>query len=258
MNEKILATMRIGKLYEQLRKKDIVSDETFDVLKQSAAIEAIIRNAETQAQDPEEDFSKNKVSRIIGQAAFLRVYLDGSEEDINKFIAEKGWKQGAGIDELALRALAFCLPSSRSGEVRVQLGSIDLQPEDYLDLGDTIDSTTALPSYKGQLLLLLGRVKAPPGTDQKTVDVARQQAAARLRHDIGRYPQDESTDVRVKVGIDYLSELLGDRLDEVITIDALALKESFLSDDYDQEMERNRRTLETAIAYAIRELYPRH
>ena len=256
IEEQTLATARIEKLYEQLRKKDIVSDETSDVIKQSAAIEAVIRNAETQAQDPEHEFSKNKAARIMGQASFLRLCLDGSEQDIEEFIAERGWRQATGIDELALRALAFCLPSFASGEVRLQLGSIDLQPEDYSDLGGAIDSAAVLPGYKGQLLLLLGKVEAPSGTDQRTVDVARQQAAARLRHDIKHFTQDESTDVRVRIGIDYLSELLGRRLDEVMTIDALALKESFISDNYDQEMERNRRTLETVIAHAISELYP--
>lgn len=256
-HEQILATERIGRLYEALRKKNIVSDETVDVAKQNTAIEVVIRNAETQAQDPEQDITKNKAARVIGQTSFLRVYLDGSEQDIATFISERGWKQDADIDGLALRALAFCLPSFASGEVRLQLGSLDLQPNEYVDLGQTIRSTAVNDSYRGQLLLLLGKVDAPPGTDDRVIATARQQAAARLRHDIGHYEQDESSDVYVRIGIEYLSELLGNNLKDVMSIDTLAMKESFTSDNYDQEMERNRQKLETVIAHAISKLYAR-
>ncbi len=193
-------------------------------------------------------------------AEFLSLYVEGAtEQETANFFAERHISRASRPESYALRCIEGFVKMRRTVEEAASYIAKDELPPEFQSLDGLVrelftqgrlDAPTAQ-----QMLLFLGFANAGAGVKQEVVDIAKQQAAAKLRSRLTTIATKALIrDPHLRSGAAYLGELVGVTMKDAKRMSTIALEE--YGKRRFKSLTEAEQYVESHLAFVISHLYP--
>lgn len=274
-----LGQERTHDMYDKLVEWKVIPDELAtetDLESKTEVLSKELQKFEALSNAFYDKGSKGAHSTNQGLIRFLRTAMEAPDDtNLDDFIAQERWGKKHDYDSFIIntltkyrnlikRATSANRIDSYSEGIRSSAELLELDNNSLPCLQDVIfekmeNTTSPLPrGYGGELLLLFSQIQPKADVPDRVIAVAKQQAAARLRYDVGQKidHQFKNLEKPAQYGGIYMRRVVGHNYEGSKTLEQIAQEELFrLDSKLNLEYDTILRVIEGCIASTLDVMY---
>lgn len=264
---------RIVQTYQDFKELGVIEDEEDSTLEPEAAHSTLVQVVADYEKDIAVAYEKNKSQQTthLTKAAQLGLMIEGgTDEQIREFVIENGLSMRQSVEqrrEEAIKAIKTVREKAeKARKIAVRESELSINDEDHRSLDDTLvhilNRGAINPTDQGSMRLLFGYVSiSDPRVTPDLVTRLKSNAAGILRQKLVNTKENLADSPRAKEGEGILYRMVTSSRMGYPTIQSIAEtiaydKESHTKAVYTDDVEQNKRMIETYVSSALDIMYP--